>query len=96
MPRDVLDDLLIRVRKATDRKKKQAQIEAEAKARVERKREIEELNAAFDAERFRFLVATLSEFKGMDIMAIRKRVDDAIEQSIIREANAQRRAARAE
>lgn len=92
MPRDVLEDLLARATKAQRRRQRQADLEAEAMERVQRKRKLEELTAAFDAERFRFLATTMLEFKGMDIAAVRKKVDDEMERSVIRDYNSKRKA----
>lgn len=91
MPRDVLEDLLARAVKAQRRKQKQAELEAEALERVEKKRKIEELNSAFDSERFRFLASILPQYMGRDLSTVRRMVDDEIEKSIVREYNEKRK-----
>lgn len=91
MARDVLDDLLQRAIKAQKRRVKQAELEAEAAERVEKKRKIEELNAAFDAERFRFLAASLPQYAGLEVTSVRKLIDDEMERSIIKDFNQRRR-----
>lgn len=84
-----LDKLLKKAMQVADKKKRtavlQARLESEAKSRVEKRQRFEELHSAFDAERFRYLVSTLEEFKDLDISEVRKTIDDAMQRSIIRE-----------
>lgn len=91
-----LDSLLKKAMRAANKKKHnmivQARLESEAKIRVEKRQRFEELHAAFDAERFRFLISTLEQFKGLDISEARKSIDDAMERSLIREMKEYRKA----